>query len=256
MGTSTTIGVINANTGKVKTASCHYDGYLSHMAPVLIKEYSNILDANKLVDFGHVSAVVQRHQMSIDKQVEPVEHDNLSDAIKSVGVLYLFDEKTSQWHCVDKNDAGDWFALSTTLVSLYEKSKRTSLIALMSDLPSLNFRYSDDKTEIHLGRFVQSKDKFYGRDFETEFIITKETSSTDIISFLTSHITSDLLNVEALVSYINTNSSKFTLDYKDVIVDSDTSIKRLLDISFGNVTINPMMYVLAAPEAYFDRPHL
>ena len=54
MGTRSSIGYITDN-GDIKTAYCHYDGYLEHNGRILLDHYTDAAKVKELVGFGDMS---------------------------------------------------------------------------------------------------------------------------------------------------------------------------------------------------------
>ena len=54
MGTRSSIGYITDN-GDIKTAYCHYDGYLEHNGRILLDHYTDAAKVKELVELGDMS---------------------------------------------------------------------------------------------------------------------------------------------------------------------------------------------------------
>lgn len=122
MGTPCRIGVIKKDN-TVNTIYCHWDGYPSEKASMLLNHYNSIEKANALVALGDIShlekniAPADGVEHSYDKpadevtvayhrdkgepwnDVKPITSDNINQCLSDFGdsYLYLFDELTNQW---------------------------------------------------------------------------------------------------------------------------------------------------------------
>lgn len=122
MATNSHIGIINTD-GSVDIIYCHWDGYPSHHAPILLNHYNTIDKVQELVQLGDISSLEQNISPNTDTHsfdkpepnvvvayhrdrgedwngVKPrhyTDKKELIDANCLFGDVYLFDSNKEKW---------------------------------------------------------------------------------------------------------------------------------------------------------------
>lgn len=100
MGTSSMIGIYNAEDNTVTASYCHYDGYLSYNGALLTKEYNTQYDAEIVAKGGYISGLKEDYMESRQEAVHQdpaVVYDSPETFLRSgdnyagAEYLYLFD---------------------------------------------------------------------------------------------------------------------------------------------------------------------
>jgi hypothetical protein len=112
MSTRSNTAILNSN-GTVTMTYCHFDGYPSHRAPILLANYSDEDDVRALIALGDMSSQGERHipfgPHSYERpeegcsvfycrdrgeawdDVKPMEYASVDDAVAAMSAyLYLF----------------------------------------------------------------------------------------------------------------------------------------------------------------------
>lgn len=74
MGTHCLIAIENKD-GSVQYIYCHYDGYISHMAPLLSCEYNTRKYVEELISKGGIVALKKRNEMDMHSSGVESAHD-------------------------------------------------------------------------------------------------------------------------------------------------------------------------------------
>ena len=108
MGTHCYIALEDTTDGTVRYMYNHYDGYFSHIIPLLRKYYMERNNVEKLIEYGSTSSLPLPHEcLTQNKDNQPVMVRNRYefDAIARSSYIeyyYLF-TKENKWECQTSN---------------------------------------------------------------------------------------------------------------------------------------------------------
>lgn len=102
MGTHCYIGIEDKDDGSVRYVYVHYDGYFSHIVPILRKHYMERKNVEELIECGDMTSLLLPHQCTKGETQNEVLKHRYEFEIQARKVMmhyfYLF-TKEEKWEC-------------------------------------------------------------------------------------------------------------------------------------------------------------